>query len=102
MCVLRISGSLYRWTEACVLLLLDNYKASEKPFTDGKQSHKKIWNNIAKIMTEKGHAVTGPQCAAKLRSLKKSYKSVKNHNSKSGNNRRTWQFFEIWKQIKDK
>lgn len=95
MYVLYISGSLYRWTEACVLLLLENYRASEKKFIDGKQSHKKIWNEIAKIMTEKGHAVTGPQCAAKLRSLKKSYKSVKDHNNKSGNNRRTWQFFEV-------
>lgn len=89
MYVLRISDSLYRWTEACVLLLLENYRTSEKKFTDRKQSHKKIWNEIAKIMTEKGHAVTGPQCAAKLRSFKKSYKSVKDHNNKSGNNRRT-------------
>lgn len=101
MCVLRISDSLYRWTESCVLLLLENYRASEKKFTDGKQSHKKIWEKIAKKMTEKGHVVTGLQCAAKLRSLKKSYKSVKDHNNKSGNNRRTWQFFKVWKQIKD-
>lgn len=40
MCMLYISGSLYRWTDACVLLLLDNYKAAEHKFSDGKQSQK--------------------------------------------------------------
>lgn len=47
--------------------------------------------------TRNGHDVTGPMCAAKLRSLKKTYKVVKDHNNKSGNDRRTWKFFDVWK-----
>jgi len=92
---LCISGSLYRWSESCVLLLLENYRESEKKFSGDKHSHKKIWDEIAKLMNKKGHTVTGPQCAAKLRSLKKTYKSIKDHNNKSGNNRRTWQYFTV-------
>lgn len=81
-------------------MLLENYRASENKFVDGKHLHKKIWDEIAKSMIKKGHSVTGPQCAAKLRSLKKTYKAIKDHNNKSGNNRRNWQFFMVWKQIK--
>lgn len=95
MCVLLISGSLYRWVEPNVLLLLENFRASEHKFSDEKHSHKKIWSEISKSMVEKEYSVTGPQCAAKLRSLKKTYKSIKDHNNKSGNNRKSWPFFKV-------
>lgn len=90
-----ISASLYRWSTPCVLLLLECYRSMEKYFNSGKISQKKVWEKIAKELEAKGHAVTGPQCSSKLRSLKKSYKSIKDHNSKSGNSRRTWQFFDV-------
>lgn len=67
----------------------------EKDFNSGKISQKKIWEKVAEELKVKGHSVTGPQCSSKLRSLKKSYKSIKDHNSKSGNDRRTWQFFDV-------
>lgn len=92
--MLKFPG-LYRWTAECVLLLLDTYKAMENKFTSGKQSQKKIWDEISKILKLKGYMVTGPQCASKLRSLKKTYKSIKDHNNKSGNDRRNWQFFDV-------
>lgn len=90
-----ISGSLYRWSTPCVLLLLESYRAMEKDFNSGKISQKKVWEKVAQELKIKGHDVTGPQCSSKLRSLKKSYKSIKDHNSKSGNDRRTRQFFDV-------
>ncbi|XP_039302942.1 uncharacterized protein LOC113005134 isoform X2 [Solenopsis invicta] len=93
------TGSLYRWSTAAVLLLLDTYKTFEDKFSSGKCSQKKIWEEISDVLAEKGHMITGPQCAAKLRSLKKSYKSVKDHNSRSDSDRRTWQFYEILDEI---
>lgn len=95
-----ISDSMYRWSTAAVLLLLDTYKIFQDKFSSGKYSHKKIWDEISAILVEKGHTTTGPQCAAKLRSLKKSYKSVKDHNNVSGNDRRTWQFYEVQEKLK--
>lgn len=67
----------------------------EHKFTNGKMSHKKCWELIAKSLKNKGYDITASQCASKLRSLKKTYKSIKEHNAKSGNNRRTWQHFEV-------
>ncbi|KAH0557658.1 hypothetical protein KQX54_009807 [Cotesia glomerata] len=92
-------ASLYRWSTPCVLLLLESYRSMENDFNSGKISQKKVWEKVAKELKVKGHDVTGPQCSSKLRSLKKSYKSIKDHNSKSGNDRRTWQFFDIMEEI---
>ncbi|KYN10149.1 hypothetical protein ALC57_17725 [Trachymyrmex cornetzi] len=71
----------------------------EQKFNDGKVSHKKCWEMVSKSLKDHAHSITGPQCAYKLRSLKKTYKSIKNHNNKSGNNRRTWHHFEVLKTI---
>lgn len=94
-----ILGSLYRWLTAAVLLLLDTYKTFEEKFSSGKYSHKKIWEEISAVLVQKGYMITGPQCAAKLRSLKKYYKSVKDHNNRSGSDRRTWQFYEVQENL---
>lgn len=67
----------------------------ENKFLDAKTSHKKCWELVATIMKNQGYDVIGPQCASKLRSLKKTYKSIKDHNNKSGNNRRHWKHFEV-------
>lgn len=67
----------------------------ETKFTDGKHSQKKCWEEVSKLLKENGYNATGPQCSAKLRSLKKTYKSVKDHNNKSGNDRKTWQYFKV-------
>lgn len=80
-----------------MLLLLETYKVNKTKFTNGKQSQKKTWEEVFETLKCNGQNVTGPMCAAKLRSLKKTYKAVKDHNNKSGNHRRNWQFFEVWK-----
>lgn len=67
----------------------------EEKFTNGKFSHKKCWELVAEVLKNHGYSITGSQCASKFRSLKKTYKSIKDHNSKSGNDRRTWQHFEV-------
>ncbi|XP_018302211.1 uncharacterized protein [Mycetomoellerius zeteki] len=67
----------------------------KEKFTNGKCSHKKCWQLIFELLKKKKYNVIEFQCASKFKSLKRTYKSIKDHNSKSGNNRRTWQRFEI-------
>ncbi|EZA49025.1 hypothetical protein X777_12833 [Ooceraea biroi] len=87
--------SLCRWTKSTVFLPLETYRSMEEKFLNGKYSQKKVWEKESEILKDKNYDVTGPQCSAKMRSLKKSYKSIKDHNSKSGNDRRTWPFYEV-------
>ncbi|XP_070517907.1 uncharacterized protein [Cardiocondyla obscurior] len=71
----------------------------EKQFTQGKLFHKKCWEMVAEILKTNSYNITGVQCASKFRSLKKTYKSIKNHNLKSGNDRRTWQYFKVMDEM---
>lgn len=41
------------------------------------------------------YTMTGQQCQSKLNGLKKTYKKILDHNSVSGNDRKTWTYFEV-------
>lgn len=90
-----ISVSSGRWPPAVVLLLLRTYESKEQKLFSGKSSHKKIWEEISDVLVAKGYAFSAGQCASKLRNLKRTYKIVKEHNAKSGNNPRHWQYLEV-------
>ncbi|KYN49997.1 hypothetical protein ALC62_00024, partial [Cyphomyrmex costatus] len=46
--------------------------------------------------------ITGIQCKSKMAGLKNTYKSVKDHNAKSGNSTRTWRYFNVMDEIFNK
>jgi len=46
-------------------------------------------------MIKHGHNVTAPQCLSKFSGLKRTYKTVKNHNNKAGNRPRMWPYFSV-------
>lgn len=56
---------------------------------------KKFWNLIAFHSNKKEYVVTGVQCKSKMAGLKNTYKNVKDHNAKSGNSHKTWQYFDV-------
>ncbi|XP_024871122.1 uncharacterized protein LOC112454126 [Temnothorax curvispinosus] len=85
----------FRWPHEAVLLLLEVFKERETKLTSGKMSVKKFWDMVASVLREKDYNVTGSQCKSKMTGLKNTYKSVKDHNAKSGNNKRTWRYFDI-------
>lgn len=58
-------------------------------------SHKKIWTLIAEELLKHGYNITGPQCLSKFSGLKRTYKSIKNHNNKSGNATRAWLYLSV-------
>ncbi|XP_032678534.1 uncharacterized protein LOC116847547 [Odontomachus brunneus] len=89
----------HAWTKQETLLLLQLYREHHKKFVSGKGSIKKNWNNIAKFMQEKGHNINGYKCSTKFQSLKRTYKCITDHNKKSGNNRRDWEYLQIMQEL---
>jgi len=85
----------FKWIYAATLFLIEEYRLQEKNFTSGKMSQKRVWNNIASALSTKGCNVTGSQCLSKFHGMKRTYKSIKDHNAKSGNNPRAWSYMEI-------
>ncbi|XP_018301773.1 uncharacterized protein [Mycetomoellerius zeteki] len=65
----------------------------------GTISHKKAWNEIAANMHTKGYNVSGKQCMTRINTMKRTYKTIKDHNAKSGNNTRRWKYYEIMENL---
>lgn len=86
--------SLFRWSHECVLAFLTLYEDKQYLLHKGKISKKKFFDTISEEMKSKGFDVTGNQCKTKVESLKRQYKSIKDHNNKSGNDRRDWRYLE--------
>lgn len=62
-------------------------------------SQKRVWNSISNVLCNHGHNVTGPQCQSKFNGMKRTFKSIKDHNSRSGNNPRSWSYTELMESL---
>lgn len=67
-------------------------------FSSGTKRHSKIWSSIASDMNkiDPEIAVSGTQCQSKMNSMKKMYRKIIDHNNISGNDRKSWQYFEVY------
>lgn len=84
-----------RWSHEAILLLLETYRQREHAMYSGKISHKKAWKEIAEILNNKGYVVTAKQCTTRVNTMKRTYKNIKDYNKKSGNNKRTWKYYNV-------
>lgn len=89
--------SLFIWPSQLVFLLLERYEERKEEFTSGKKRHQKIWDSIAADIQKVNpkYTMTGQQCQSKLNGLKKTYKKILDHNSVSGNDRKTWPYLDV-------
>ncbi len=61
---------------------------------DGATRNEKGFLEVAKLLAAHGYRRTYKQCRDKLKQLKSDYRSIKDHNSQSGSNRRSWKWFD--------
>ena len=53
---------------------------------------KAMWQDISRKINEKGYAYNSEQVSGRWKSLTRAYKNVKDHNKKSGNNKKSFEF----------
>ena len=58
----------------------------------GKMTKKAMWQDISRKINEKGYAYNSEQVSGRWKSLTRAYKNVKDHNKKSGNNKKSFEF----------
>ncbi|KYN14797.1 Uncharacterized protein C11orf61 like protein, partial [Trachymyrmex cornetzi] len=87
------------WSRSTTLLFLDLYQEYEPSLNNGKCNHKSIYEKISERLADKNISFSPKQCMTKLTTMKRMYKKIKDHNSKSGNNRQTWQYYEQMEEI---
>lgn len=93
------SSGAFKWPNEAILLLVEEYRTRADDFCSGKVSQKRTWQAVSDSLFRKGYSVTEPQCLSKFSGLKRTYKSIKDHNNKSGNGPRTWTYFNIMDSV---
>ncbi|XP_031328584.1 uncharacterized protein LOC116159691 [Photinus pyralis] len=82
------------WTQAAVLLLIQQYEEYKEVLGKKNSMKKHIWQKIAMAMNAFGHNFSWDQLQNKWKSLVRTYKSVKDNNNRSGRDRSNWTYFE--------
>ncbi|XP_011687408.1 PREDICTED: uncharacterized protein LOC105449725 [Wasmannia auropunctata] len=89
------------WSPNDTRLLLTIYKEKENNLKTGRLRQGQFWEIIAKEINRINPKIqkTALQCSNKIACLKRTYKNIKDHNNKSGNNRKKWSFYEDMNDI---
>ncbi|CAH1118232.1 unnamed protein product [Phaedon cochleariae] len=86
------------WPREATLGLIRLVEEYDGQFQKSVKKH--VWTKISTILNSKmAIGVSWQQCDTKWKSLKKTYKDVKDHNSTSGKNRRKWEFYDEMHKI---
>lgn len=91
-----IEKNISLWAQNDTRLLLMTYK-EENNLKTGRLKQGQFRESIAKEINRINPKIqkTALQCSNKIACLKRTYKNIKDHNNKSGNNRKNWSFYEV-------
>ncbi|CAL1672277.1 unnamed protein product [Lasius platythorax] len=94
--IIESDKTSFMWPSKYVYLFMQKYEERMNEFSSDIKRHSKIWESIASDMNKVDPmvAVSGTQCQSKMNSLKKMYRKVIDHNNISGNDRKSWHYFE--------
>ncbi|XP_067284050.1 zinc finger and SCAN domain-containing protein 29-like [Pseudorasbora parva] len=84
-----------RWTDNEVQALLSVYAEEDiQRELETATRNEKVYLKISSRLCELGIVHTGKQCREKLKKLRQDYKKLKDHNNRSGSDRRTNKWYE--------
>lgn len=75
--------------------MMDECTTFKMELVDPKIKNTAIYKNISKKMVEHGHNFTPEQIQNRMKTLINKYKEVRDHNNKSGNSFKDWEYYEI-------
>ncbi|KAK9687180.1 Myb/SANT-like DNA-binding domain [Popillia japonica] len=82
------------WSKENVTYFVTLVQENQNKFETDLKKH--VWTGIAhKCMEQFKVSLTSMQCESKWKQMKRTYKSVLQHNSSSGKSTKRWEFFEI-------
>lgn len=90
------------WSDQETRFLLDLWRDQ---YPVSKKRNAVIWDTISKDLNKqlKEHGInsfrSGPQCKARIKALEDSYKKVKDHNNRSGNDDKTCEYYEELNEV---
>lgn len=86
------------WSSKNTLFFINLVEEHEPEFQNSIK--KTVWQKVARKLSEKSKLqFTWSQCDTKWKGLQKYYKDVKEHNEKSGNSKKNWEFYSIMNHL---
>ena len=82
-------GSLI-WSRQATLLLIGECKDRIERIDSGKLRKNKAFEEISKELHTAGYSFSSEQCSGRMKTITRAYKQVKDHNAKSGNDRKSY------------
>lgn len=90
----------FKWSSDEVKYLISLYEKNRVHFNNPKKTNRSTWATISQELNEAFSTnITWEQCEAKFKNLKKTYKSITDHNNTSGKERKTWPFFDLMDKL---
>jgi hypothetical protein len=84
------------WSKAETILFLKLATDRKKKMDNPKIPKKEVYAEIAKEMLNYGYHFSTDQCMGRMKTLLTKYKETKDHNDKSGNSNKNWEYFEMF------
>ena len=83
------------WGEEEVKLLLRIWEDEKiRCELDGPKPKEQLHKSIAKKLQEKWYNRDGEQCKIKIKNLKSQYRPIEDHNNKTGNDKKTFKYYD--------
>lgn len=79
-----------KWTQAPTLLLISEYKNRQERIDTGRLKKKRAFEEIAEVLKQNMYPFTDVQCASRMKTLIRQYKTVKDNNNTSGSKRKSF------------
>jgi len=89
------------WTENATKCLLEEYRDKSALIGKGKGTKKKMFQEISTLLKKQGYNFTWEQVQGRIKTLITNLKKTKDHNNKSGNERKTCPFFKELEELYD-
>lgn len=87
------------WSRDATLVLLRLYRENKPKFDSPRYKNSTIWSEIAELLKKDGFTFNAEQVEGKWKTLLAAYRRVVDHNNKSGNDRKEFQFLDEMKEI---
>ncbi|CAH0551091.1 unnamed protein product [Brassicogethes aeneus] len=87
------------WTEAATKQLILIYKHLYPKIQSGQLATKNVWPKLESLMQENNYHFSSKQIATKVDTLKRRYKDIKDYNAKSGNDLKSWMYYDDMEDI---
>ncbi|CAG2187076.1 unnamed protein product [Mytilus edulis] len=78
------SNSPSFWSDSATKILINEVKQREVLTNKGKQTKKRMWEDISKVLAGNGFRFTWEQVQGRMKTLTTNLKKINDHNSKSG------------------